>query len=116
MTARSKYLKERARKLRSEFDACGQSSDASRLVPVARLQGQGDCVTKPKEEFSITGLLLNAFPHPFMSERTTGEIHGDTRGRFSDGEVITITKIVKDFGNGLYKTETGNIYHIIWKK
>jgi hypothetical protein len=48
----------------------------------------------------------------WMCERLAGNIHGDTLGRFADGEWVFTSTIKDDLGDGLYRTKSGTIYQV----
>ena len=60
------------------------------------------------ETLKINGTLRNARRIPrgedLRAPCLSGEVSGDTRGRFRDGERITTSTIFEELGNGLFKT------------
>lgn len=54
-------------------------------------------------------VLKNAM---WIAGRIGGQIHGDTLGRFKDGEWVYTSEVKDDLGDGLYKTRSGTIYKV----
>lgn len=54
----------------------------------------------------ITGTLKNArFIHDGPDRKTlNGDLYGDKRGRFQDGERVITSRIMKEHGDGVYST------------
>jgi hypothetical protein len=56
--------------------------------------------------FAITGTLKNAriSTGEFRGRHLHGAIHGDTRGRFQDGERIFTSTILEDLPDNVFRT------------
>lgn len=63
----------------------------------------------------LTGTLKNAvWIHDYRAPNIRGEIYGDSKKRFPDGDTIYTSTVMEDMGDGLYRTRY-SLYKVEFK-